>query len=197
MRFFWGFARYILVSLLVTGFGLVVSISLLTGKFPPSWQQIKGLKKNFEAITALNKQVMGTGGISLLQQQLQNLPQRPGGPSASIRLPVDSSLSEPQGAAIASGDPDMADVQELQKHYQRQAALSKSLTGQMELSSQNQRGQQIPQGVPSAPGVPLQDPHLQERIRKLEDLVRSLHAQVYQMSQQLNQIQKGHPSVAK
>lgn len=167
-KLFWGFVRYIFVSLAVTIFGLLVSVSLLTGKFPPSWQQVKGLKKNFEAITAISKQSLGNGSLSNLQAQLQNLPK--------------GMVGTPQAKAgsHSSGDPEMADFEEVKQHYQRQAALSKALTGQMEASSQ----------APEAAQGLAADPALKERIRKLEDLVSSLHAQVYRMSLQINQLQK-------
>ncbi|MEY4616920.1 MAG: hypothetical protein RJB66_1880 [Pseudomonadota bacterium] len=176
-KLFLGFVRYIFVSLAVTIFGMLVSVSLLTGKFPPSWQQIKGLKKNFEAITAISKQGLGSGGLSNLQTQLQNLPKgMVGAPQA-------------KGGGHASGDPEMADFEEVKQHYQRQAALSKALTGQMEASSQ------LPQAPEATQGVAV-DPALQERLRKLEDLVSSLHAQVYRMSLQINQLQKNPTSGA-
>ena len=177
VRLLWGFGKYILVSLSVTAFGLLISMSLLTGKFPPSWKQFKQLKKSFDSVLAINKQMNGSGdALNFLQSGLQKMALPPHlAPTAAGKAP------EQNGDA----DPAMADVNEILKHRQRQAALSQALSGQGDLSS-------LAQGQGSQPSKGQQDPVrvLNERVRKLEDLVHSLHSQVYQMNQQMKSIRK-------
>lgn len=179
-KFIWGFGKYILMSMLVSFIGVIVSISLMTGKFPPTWKQIKGFRKTLETITSINKANGGANSMAFLQQQLQKMPLPAGGAGATGK----AHAAQPTGY----DDPEMADVKELMQHYQKQAALSQALTGDtfggggnLQLASEASRGQAQPQ----AP-----DPKLVERLRKLEDLVHSLHSQVYQLSQQLNKMQQ-------
>lgn len=199
-RLAYGILKTALVYLVLAVISILVSTSLITGKFPPSWQQIKGLKKSFEALMSLTKQNGGKDGsqgglnsMMILQQQLQKMAQAnnaqlgpagsgvPAGTNGNTAISGAGPASTGAAAAEAESldDPEMKDIKNLMQHHEKQAAISRALTGEKELPSK----------VPQGGGV--ESSHSDaERIRRLEDLVRSLHGHVQRLNQQVMELQR-------
>jgi hypothetical protein len=178
-RLFVGILKYFIVSAVVTAISFIATVSVVTGKFPPSWSQIKGVKKNLDGFLALKDQLMNQQGLLLLQQQMQNMAQNgKGAGSVAAEGMMDF-------GSATNGDPDLRDIDELMNHRQNQAAMSKALSGEATFASSPPPGQAA--GAAATVEV---SPELTERVRKLEDLVASLHSQVQRLNAQLNAVQQ-------
>ena len=177
LRLLFSVGKIVLSYGLLLALSIVASVSFMTGKFPPTWKDMKRAKKSMESMLALSRQAPGAPGASgdrmaLLQQQMQNLASATGAAQAVAK----------KANAAAYSDPEMGDVQDLTAHYKRQAALSAALTGEANLGSHQAPSGGGQQAAPS-------DPAMVNRIRRLEDLVANLHGQVQRLHQQLNRLQ--------
>jgi hypothetical protein len=181
----WGFVlsilRYLLVSLVVSAIGFVATVSLITGKFPPSMSQIKAVKKNMDTVLALKSQSGGDGNLAAMLKRIQ------GGQV----VPAANNTNQPSGGS--NFDPEMEDVKALLEHRKNQAALSNAISGEATFSSSP------PPSPGAAPQESPQEVHgLSERVRKLEDLVAHMHSQLQKIDEQLKRLNSSSaPAVQK
>lgn len=169
-----GLIKYILFSLFVSAFTFIAAISVSTGKFPPTWSQIKGLRSNIESILALKKQLTESGGLSNLQQQFPKM-----------ALPSAANMAGEGSQSGEYTDPALEDVNEIIRHQKNQAAISNAITGEAHFGSLTPppgNGSRQPQNETSSE-VPT--PEMAERVRKLEDLVSRMHDQIQRLNQEM------------
>ncbi len=163
-----GLLKYFLFSLFVSAVTFVGGVSLMSGKFPPKWEDIKGARKSVESILVLRKQISEQGGVNNFQHHLQKM-----------ALPT---AGEAAATAGEYADPALEDVKELFRHRNNQAALSQTLSGRVHLASAIP--QQAVAPVQSEAPAPA-DAEVTERVRKLEDLVGRMHEKIQRLNQEL------------
>ena len=162
--------KYCLVSLFVTGIGFIVSTSFMTGKFPPSLAQFKNVKKNFEGLMALRQQISDKQNIA----QLKPLDKDSGQKAEGSR---NSSESAPSSAY---NDPEMADVSEVLKYHKQQVAIANTVSGEASFSSNP---------PPSDSNTSSVDSKLEERVRKMEDLLGHFQGQIEKLNARIDHLQ--------
>lgn len=157
--------KYLIVSLFVTLLSFLATASFISGKFPPSWQQLKNVKKNFENVITMSRHIMEKTSSS-----------NPLDTSQRASVVGHENVGKSNINYDVYNDPALDDVKEVIKQQKSNAALIPENSGEISFSSSP---------PPSNLNSPKADPKIEERIRKLEEVVAHLHEQVRTLNEQI------------
>ena len=157
-RIFFFIFKSFFYSLFAGLFGFLITISLINGNFPPTWNDIKSVKRKIEVIADLRKN-------NLIKAAFEQ-----------------GSKIETGKAESGYSEPELTDMNEVIQYHKNQAQLSQKLTaGEMTFASNPPPVAAIEKNNPS-----VGEQALTERVRKLEDLVFHLQKQIQTLTSQVH-----------
>lgn len=158
-KFLLSVLKAIVSSILVTLIGFVLTVSLITKQFPPSWTKIQAISQNVQRLVSQSSRVLNSDQNKITQ------------------------MIEKLESASGYNDPALEDIKSIQKYHQDQARLSQELTGEMTFASTpppaeagHSRVVQIEESEKN---------ELKARIKNLEELVRRMQIEMQQLHQKM------------
>lgn len=163
-KFLLSVLKAIVSSILVTLIGFVLTVSLITKQFPPSWTKIQAISQNVQRLVSQSSRVLNSDQNKITQ------------------------MIEKLESASGYNDPALEDIKSIQKYHQDQARLSQELTGEMTFASTPPPAEAGHSRVVHSRVVQIEESEkneLKARIKNLEELVRRMQIEMQQLHQKM------------